>query len=822
MAGYITQECIDRLKAIHCEKILQREGYQRSSNGRYAASWRGGENPNSVIINEDNTWHDFGANEHHDSITLYANIHKLDCKNDFMAVCKSMCNDYGIPCTTEKTQRESPKDNGKNNCPLPIQPSVEELRYSKIVARYPYADADGNIVAVRIRFEPKTFRTFKSIIPNADINAIQNATPDPKQWIKFADWEKSHPNTDLKIPLYSLPRLLSQMKARPEDYVLAVEGEKDCDNCAALGFISTSFKKIANVFDYSPLMGRKVIVIADYDEIKNGRREGDRLALEAVGELKNAGAEVVKVVYAPNADNDEPFNDISDWIQGTQGSDKAKSLREYLETAPDVSSGMTPQKAKGNKNDKDMKAALPENLAVALVDSMREKDGTSKLLFVQGEFHLYDLEKHCWILQSHTDVEILVTRFLQTFNHGKSNKDIVSCTRGNVNNIILNLQAICAISSASNMTDGFWIHDKEKGRDSNARWLILKNGLLETATGEICEHTPLHFSEQTPLDYEYDPNADGKCFRKFLTEIQPDLDKRKLLQLIAGLCLVKSNLWHVAFILVGDGGNGKSLFAKCLKWIIGEDNCTSIPIDRLDDKFQIAELKDSWLNVSEDMAEISQNKALGNILEGNLKTLISGEDFQFERKYKDPITAKPTVKFVFCTNSLPYIGDKSNGLWRRLRIIAFNQKFGGTDKEDPNLENKLAMEKPAMLNWALEGAKRLMAMTEKLFPDTDEGRNIKAEQRNDCDATGSWLKEHCEMCDANSGMYVESNALFSEYNEWYSSEFGKAGVNKRGFRKTLKRVFPTVKEIRKQVCGKDDDYWYYGICKQSAIEEVSF
>jgi len=58
-----------------------------------------------------------------------------------------------------------------------------------------------------------------------------------------------------------------------------------------------------------------------------------------------------------------------------------------------------------------------------------------------------------------------------------------------------------------------------------------------------------------------------------------------------------------------------------------------------------------------------------------LKEITGGDDMIGRALFKDPVTFKPQCKIVVCTNNLFEINDRTEGLWRRIRIVPFESKF---------------------------------------------------------------------------------------------------------------------------------------------------
>lgn len=167
----------------------------------------------------------------------------------------------------------------------------------KIVGEYVYRNADGTPHAMVVRTDPKGF--FQ------------------KRWNGTA-WESG--GAKPLIP-YRLPQLKAAEHHNP---VFVVEGEKDCDNLAKLGFIATT--NIGGAGNWQPelnehFVGKTVFILPDNDE------KGAKHAADVARHLAPIAASV-RIVNLP----DLPVKgDVSDWL--ANGGEHGK-LVELCEAAP--------------------------------------------------------------------------------------------------------------------------------------------------------------------------------------------------------------------------------------------------------------------------------------------------------------------------------------------------------------------------------------------------------------------------------------------------------------------------------------------------------
>lgn len=228
----------------------------------------------------------------------------------------------------------------------------------------------------------------------------------------------------------------------------------------------------------------------------------------------------------------------------------------------------------------------------------------------------------------------------------------------------------------------------------------LSNGVLTIDSLQLRVHSSnIYSTVQIPLNYD----AEAKCprFIKYLEEItNNDIEVQKVLQELLGYCLSDSTKAEKAFFLYGNGCNGKSIFAKTVEYLIGKENISAVTLSNLNSDFGMESMAYSKVNIS------AENELKGNFSSENLKAAISGDVVSIRRKYKTDLQVALTCKIVMLMNTLPNVSDVTYGFFRKIIIIPFNRKFSDKEK-DINLFDKLLIEMPGILNFALEGLKRL-------------------------------------------------------------------------------------------------------------------
>jgi P4 family phage/plasmid primase-like protien len=223
------------------------------------------------------------------------------------------------------------------------------------------------------------------------------------------------------------------------------------------------------------------------------------------------------------------------------------------------------------------------------------------------------------------------------------------------------------------------------------------NGVLDLTTGELSPHTStLGFTYLIP--YAYEPTGDCPKFKKFIGEVSTnEADVADLITEYMGYCLSGTDpaLVQKCAVLYGDGANGKSVILGLLRELVGSSNCTSVSINSLYKEQYRYQMMHKQFNASD------ETPTDAFIQSSTFKAMVSGDIVEVRKLYAEPIMWKCTTKLIFSCNELPYTGDFSYGMWRRLMIIPFRARFDGS-KRDPFMLQKLLEERSDILKYCLE------------------------------------------------------------------------------------------------------------------------
>ncbi len=319
-------------------------------------------------------------------------------------------------------------------------------------------------------------------------------------------------------------------------------------------------------------------------------------------------------------------------------------------------------------------------------------------------------------------------------------------------------------------------------------WLInCQNGTLCLKTGELLPHNSAHLITKI-LPVGYDPEADAPIWDRFLARIIPNEKVRGYIKRAIGYSLTGSVREQCMYFLHGSGSNGKSTLIKTVLRLIGPYGQQAsaellIATHSNEVRDDVASLPGKRL-----VATIETNK--GRVMaEALMKQLTGGDRIRARKLYHDGFEFDPTHKIWFAANDRPAINGVDYGVWRRIKLIQFDQKIS-EDEKDPDLENKLAEELPGILRWAVDGC---IDYVQNGMQEPDEVRAAVQDYQTESDQVGQFLKECCRM---DKMAQTKASELFDAYCHWSESRrerpknitgFGRY-LAEKGFSKEKHRI----------------------------------
>lgn len=285
--------------------------------------------------------------------------------------------------------------------------------------------------------------------------------------------------------------------------------------------------------------------------------------------------------------------------------------------------------------------------------------------------------------------------------------------------------------------------------DFKDEWLAVDNGLINPQTLEIVKFSPERVT-RIKLNVAYDPEAKCDLWLKFIGECESN---PVLLQEAGGYPLLPGYPFQKAIMLLGSGGQGKSVFLRVITEIMGMQNISATGLQSLiENRFATAGLYGRLANVAGDIPDLALS---------NTETFkrLTGDDFiTAEKKGKDGFEYMNRAKLLFSANQLPPTKDKSIGYMRRWILIDFLRKMVQTP--NPRLAADLLAEKSGIFNWMLEGAKRV---NEKGFAYTADPEKMALAYIERSEPVTMFLKDCCKE---DFDQFENSKKVYAAYNAW--------------------------------------------------------
>lgn len=321
-------------------------------------------------------------------------------------------------------------------------------------------------------------------------------------------------------------------------------------------------------------------------------------------------------------------------------------------------------------------------------------------------------------------------------------------------------------------------------------FIPVNNGVFNLNSEELIPYDDsMFFTRKSPVNFIKE--ADCPKFLEALREIVCG-DERLLMciQEIFGYTLINNTKGERAFYFIGVGSNGKSFIAEILANMVGVANVSNIPLSRFSEKFGTEGLIDKSVNIA------NENEIGNAISTENLKIFVSGDRTSISRKYKGDLNYKSTCKMIFLLNKLPDTLDNTHGYYRKILIVPFNRIFK-QEEMDKNLKEKVLEELSGVLNWAIEGAKRLINNDYK-FTECEAIEKVTKSYKEEQNPVESFLKDALIYEEGNSETKKE---ILDSYKLWIEGQ----NISSRGT-ESPQRFWKALSNSAKIVLNKELEY----------------
>lgn len=215
----------------------------------------------------------------------------------------------------------------------------------------------------------------------------------------------------------------------------------------------------------------------------------------------------------------------------------------------------------------------------------------------------------------------------------------------------------------------------------------VNNGLFDYRSKKLLPFSPDKvFISKSPVDYI--PNAANPVIHNpadgtdwdmegWMDGLSDDKKVVNLLWQLAGAVVRPGVKWNKVAMLYSEvGNNGKGTLCRLLENLCGKKNCASIQMSNFSKDFILETL------IRANAIIVDENDVGGYIDKASvLKSVITGDTIQINRKYKKPISYQFRGIMVQCVNELPKSRDKTSSMYRRQLIIPFDKCYTGMERK---------------------------------------------------------------------------------------------------------------------------------------------
>lgn len=217
-------------------------------------------------------------------------------------------------------------------------------------------------------------------------------------------------------------------------------------------------------------------------------------------------------------------------------------------------------------------------------------------------------------------------------------------------------------------------------------YIPFNNGYLDINDLTLHEYNEqIAFTKKLPINWN--DKTQSSTLDTLMNNIKVGCDEVEIaLYEMIGYSLLDTSKMNRAFILIGDGSNGKSVFFDMLKALYGEDGYSPLSLEQCTEKFCTHMLYNKFANLGEDISGIYKRET------DVFKCLTDGNTIKAEQKGKDPILFNATTTLIYCANDIPKLGNGADkkAILRRLQIIPFRANFDAPNfKKDLTIKDKV-------------------------------------------------------------------------------------------------------------------------------------
>ena len=311
---------------------------------------------------------------------------------------------------------------------------------------------------------------------------------------------------------------------------------------------------------------------------------------------------------------------------------------------------------------------------------------------IRSEEVFYAYDGKCWEIVDDKIMRSAIAWYYQEFKFAPSK----------IKNILTSVEDF--VQKSRSIKNNQWLHGDH---DSNCT-MVFNNGIaiLEDERVNNIPHTSDYFTLNS-VKYDYVEKSECQEWLKFLGSLWEDPRMIERLQEWFGYSLTSGNKYQSFALMVGKPRAGKGVITTVLSKMLGQHNTVSPPLTGLDNDSNIIGMSNSNLILIPEANTVHPSKR-DSVL-ATLKSITGNDPITAHRLYKGAMSCDQFGNVVMTSNDMPEFVDNSGALAARMVCFPFTRSFVG--REDRDLPQRLESELSGILNWAIEGLKRLKSKT---------------------------------------------------------------------------------------------------------------
>ncbi len=374
--------------------------------------------------------------------------------------------------------------------------------------------------------------------------------------------------------------------------------------------------------------------------------------------------------------------------------------------------------------------------------------GKGNLIRSQKQFYMFN--GRCWNETSDDNIRSLIMHYYSKQPKWNLKPSIIA-------NIHITIEQLVHMEKLENDT---WL-DKDN-INSKSVFIVLNNCLLEySSDGKEIKHQHTNkFFCLTALPFDYLPKKQPTELLKFLgSTFENDQERISLIQEIIGYSLSKNNERQALIIFNGVSRSGKSQLTNIIKSLHGEKNVSNLQMESLKDPSSLINASKSSLIV------MPECNGFGGVsiktVVSKLKAMSGGDSLSLRNLFQStPNEVKFDNLIIMVSNEIPDFKDPSLALAKRMIVVPFNMSFANV--EDRQIQSKLTAELPAILNWALDGLRRLNHQDK--FSYSKLSNNAVSDVSKDMNPLNEFIHDECDL--SKKDVQTSSQELHRTYRHW--------------------------------------------------------